>query len=62
MFLLMKKTFMGQNTIYYSYREGHINLWELFIEKVTDVNLEDKFGQTCIFTPFDKAIMKSSNI
>ena len=56
MFSLMKKTFMAKNSIYYSCREGHINLCELFIEKVTDVNLE------VFFTPFDKAIMKSLNI
>ena len=26
-----------------------MNLCELFVEKGTDINLEDKFGQTCIF-------------
>ena len=26
-----------------------MNLCELFVEKGADINLEDKFGQTCIF-------------
>ena len=39
----------GQNPIYYAVREGRLDAVQLMIEKGSDINIEDKYGQNCIF-------------
>lgn len=39
----------GQTPIYYAAREGHLDVIKLLVEKGADVNLEDKYGDICMF-------------
>ena len=52
-----EKDIYGQNPIYYSVREGKMNLCELFVEKGADINLEDKFDKLVFFMRLKLDIM-----
>ena len=56
------KDIYGQHPIYYACREGHLNLCELLVEKGADVNLEDKYGQTCVQSKIMELLLNNGGI
>jgi ankyrin repeat protein len=41
--------YMSQTPLYYSAKEGNVEISEIFIANKCDVNHKDSNGQTCLF-------------